>query len=507
MSTAASDPAVLVRGLRKQYDSTRALDGVDLTLERAEIHGVIGPNGAGKSTLVKSLAGLVRPDSGEILIDGVPVHFDGPQAAHTSGLAFVHQQLLVAPRMSVLDNIYLGLDTPARFKWVDKGAMRRRLAPTLERMGVTLDLNESIEELSVTQQRFVMIARALLIDARVIVLDEPTASLDRDEVARLFEVLRELRGLGIAILFISHRLGEVLDLCDQVTIIRDGKTRATARAVDLTASDLLRHMGVEHEPHDGTSRVNLGSGAEVLSVAGLTGPGLPRPLSFEVRSGEIVGLAGVVGSGRTRLAKTLVGVIPRTAGNVTINGTRAAGKSLSQSARAGLVLLPENRTRHGLSLAMTVRENVTLGVLPAVYRRSPFGTRRRRVEREMAIKLLTRVGLDESRLESETGALSGGMQQRVMFAKTLAADARVMILDEPTQGVDIATKLSLYELIRDIAADGRGLVVISSELDELVELCDRILCMREGQITAELLGPGLTPSRIIDALWSHREAA
>jgi ABC-type sugar transport system ATPase subunit len=489
MTAAAISTAVSARGLRKRYGSTQALAGVDVDLQRGEIHGVIGPNGAGKSTFVKILAGVVAPDEGEISLDGRPAALERPQDALAHGLAFVHQQLLVAPGMTVLDNIFVGLDTPVRLRRVDKPAMRRRLAPVLERMKVELDVDVPIEQLSVTQQRFTMIARALLVDARVIVLDEPTASLDIAEVQRLFDVLRELRSQGIAVLFISHRLGEVLELCDRVTVLRDGRTQSTSSAAQLTMADLLRAMGAEEELSAADQVHDVRGAPPLLRVRELTAEGLPRPISFDVHAGEIVGLAGVVGSGRSRLAKTLVGIHPRLSGVVAAPG--------------GMVLMPENRAVQGISLRLKVRENVTLGILPRVFRRGPLGTRRRRHEIALASRLLDRVGLDPARLEDETGSLSGGMQQRVMFARVLAADAQVAVLDEPTQGVDIATKLSLHRLIRSLAEAGRALIVISSEFEELVALSDRIICLNEGRIAAELTAPGLTPGRIINALWKE----
>jgi ABC-type sugar transport system ATPase subunit len=500
--------AITVRGVAKRYGSTQALSGVDLELRPGEIHGLIGPNGAGKSTLVKILAGVVRPDAGEIAIGGRVVRIERPADALGAGLSFVHQQLLVAPGLSVLDNIFVGLDTPVRLRRVDRKAMRRKIAPVLDLMQVDLDLGESIERLSVTEQRFMMIARALYVDARTIVLDEPTASLDVAEVESLFRVLRQLRAQGFTVLFISHRLGEVLDLCDRITVLRDGRTTSTRSAGELEHDDLLRAMGAEDElPRPSDSAGTVDERPEVLTVRGLTAPHLSGPISFGVRAGEIVGLAGVVGSGRSRLAKALVGVIRRTGGEVIVEGTRPAGDGPGQSGTAGVVLLPENRAADGLSLAMKVRENVTLGVLPQVYRRSPLGTRRRARERALAADLLERVGLDPGRMEAYTSSLSGGMQQRVMFAKALAADARIVVLDEPTQGVDVATKQSLHHLIRQMADDGRGIVVISSELEELVALSDRVLCLHEGRITHELAAPGLTPGRIINALWDQREAA
>jgi ABC-type sugar transport system ATPase subunit len=469
------------RALGRSFGGVRALDGVSLSVARGTVHAVIGENGAGKSTLGRILAGSLRPDAGEVRLDGSPVRWSGPRDALRAGVAMVHQELAVCPDLSVAETIALGR-WPRRGPFIDRPAMRARAARLLDEIGARLDVLAPLRSLSVAQVQSVQIAVALGTGARVLVLDEPTSALSEAEAGRLLELVEALRARGSTIVYVSHRLPEVLRLADVITVLRDGRHVATLQRGEATAEGLVRLMvGRELLAAPAAGRA---PGGTLLDVQGLSSPGLFRDVSFDVRVGEIVGLAGLVGAGRSEVARALFGLDPRARGRVTVAGRPMPPRSPRAAMAAGLALLPEDRQRQGLILGWDARRNWSLPRL-AAFRRGPLLDRG--AESRAAAAALADADV-RGDLEAPVAALSGGNQQKVALAKWLAVGARVLIADEPTRGVDVGAKAAIHQRLRAVADEGRSVLLVSSELPELLALADRVLVLRAGQLVAELPG-------------------
>ncbi len=475
---------------------------MSLELRTGEVHGLVGANGAGKSTLIRILAGLTQPDRGHITLDGAAVEIATPHRAAGLGMSFIHQELTFVPGMTVLQNIMLGLPKRTRLGLVDWRATARDVAPVAARVGIAAPLFASVKGLAAAEYWLINICRALIRKARLIVMDEPTASLSAAESERLFAIVGELTRSGVAVLYVSHRLDEILRLCRRVTAFRDGRSVAHLEHGDLTRAALVEAIvGGGVEP---TTRAVSGSreGDVVLRVAGLTRRPRVDGVSLALRQGEVLGIGGLVGAGRTELVRLIYGADRPDGGTMALAGVPFAPRNPAAAVRAGLGLVPEERRAQGLLLRKSVAFNLQLANLARITRGPLIDAARRRtlsmaVVRDLAIKT---PGLD-----TPVGRLSGGNQQKVVIGRWLLRSPKVLMLDEPTRGVDVGARGEIHRLIRELAAQGMAVLVISSEADELPDLCDRVLVMAEGHIVRELAGAAVTRTAIIEA--SYAKAA
>lgn len=487
----------MLSAVTKRYPGVTALDAVDLTIEAGAVHAVVGENGAGKSTLLKIVAGAARPDAGEIRWDGAPVTFASPRDALRRGITVIYQELALVPALGADANIFLGMERVRRGV-LAAGVMRDAAAKALAELGLFIDPSQPVARLSVAQRQLVELARALVRDARLVALDEPTATLSAHEVAHLAEQIERLTSKGIAVIFVSHRLDEVRRFASRITVLRDGRRVWTGTTPEVDEPTLIRHMvgrDVAYRRHPpGGGRAP--DPTPVLDVRGLTRAPAFHGVSFTLRPGEIVGMAGLVGAGRTDVARALAGIAPWAAGAVTLAGAPYRPRTPRDAIAGGIAYLPEDRQRDGLVLRFNVRENVTL---PVLHRFSARGriqlAKERNAAREAAIAVDLRPAPPD--VERRTAELSGGNQQKVVVAKWLLTDARVIVFDEPTRGVDVGAKVDLHRQIRSLADAGKAVLLISSELPELLALADRVLVMRAGRIAGELAGDTLTAERVM----------
>ncbi len=493
-AVAAAPARASLRGISKRFGATQALDDVSFDLAAGEVHALVGENGAGKSTLVKILAGVHQPDSGSMRLDGNLITLDGPADARTKGIAVVHQEPRLFPDLSVAENVFLGHAPRGRFGSIDWARMRRATEMVFAELGVRLDPSGPVRGLSIADQQLIEIAKSLSLESRVLVLDEPTASLSLHEVERLFTIVRGLRDRGVAVLFVSHRLDEVFKLCDRATVLRDGMHVVTAPTAELTTADLIRHMvgrAVSLFP-----KADATVGDVLLHVDGLSRGTTFRDVSFTVRAGEIVGFAGLVGAGRSEVARVLFGVDRSDAGRVRLEGADVAFRSPSEALHAGMAYLPEDRHQDGLILDFSIASNVSLPILRRLF---PRLLTRASVERGLAQGYADQLRVRMTGVDQLASSLSGGNQQKVVLAKWLATKPRVLILDEPTRGIDIGAKVEVHRIISDLATSGLGIVMISSDLPEVLAMSDRILVFHEGRITAEIARADADEERVMVA--------
>ncbi|MFB4308163.1 sugar ABC transporter ATP-binding protein [Actinomadura sp. GTD37] len=498
--TGADTALASLRGLRKSYPGVQAIRHVDLDLRAGEITGLVGKNGAGKSTLIKVLAGLVRPDAGTIHIDGRPAQLGSPADAARHGLAFVHQELALVPHLSVAENVLLGLGYPARGRTlVHWPRVYREAAKVLARLDIAIDPRRPTHSLSIAEQRLVMLARALAAQARLIVLDEPTASLSSAEIEHLFRVVRALRGDGVGTVFVSHRLDEILDLTERVVVMRDGSVVGDFATAALDREKLITAISGPSAAARPARRLprSADAGEEVLRVEHVSRPPVLTDVTLSIRAGEVVGLAGLAGAGRTELARIIFGVDRPGAGTVSVRGRAVRPGRLRQALRRGIVLLPEDRRHQGNVLDFGVRSNITLATLRKHRRTARLALPSRRSERVAARQMVERLNIGTASVEQAVRSLSGGNQQKVVLAKWLRHGAEVFLFDEPTHGVDVEGKQEIYAIMRELADEGRAVMFISSEFAELVEVCDRVVVLRDGRIAAEL-DAGLSESLILE---------
>jgi rhamnose transport system ATP-binding protein len=473
-------PVVELRDVKKAFGGVHALRGVDLVLEPGEVHSLVGENGAGKSTLVRIMGGIHQPDEGTILVDGEPTHLGGPGDAKARGIAIIHQEPALFPDLDVAENIFMGRQPRDRYKRIDWKAMYREVGELLGSLGVKLDPRTPVQGLSVADQQLVEIAKSLSLNARVVVMDEPTAALSSREVERLFGIVRDLRDRGVAVVYISHRLEEVFALSDTITVLRDGAHVVTNPAKEMDTVGLIRHM-VGRELDDLFPKEEAEIGAPVLQVRGLTREGVFHDVGFELRRGEILGFAGLVGAGRSEVVRALFGIDPLDAGEVFLDGAAVRIRSASEAVAAGLAFVPEDRQHQGLVLEMAIADNATLPFLRRLT--NWIGLLDRKRERAVATEYTQRLQVKAGGLDLPVGTLSGGNQQKVVLAKWLATDPKVLILDEPTRGIDIGTKAEVHRIVSRLAAQGLAIVLISSELPEVLAMSDRVLVMHEGRVT------------------------
>ncbi len=466
----------------KSFGAVTALGDGSITLLAGEAHALVGENGAGKSTLVKILGGVHRPDSGTLTIDGREVAFTGPSDAQAAGVAIIYQEPSLFPDLSVAENIFMGRQPLGGGRRIDRRAMQRAAAAIFAELGVALDPARPARGLSVADQQIVEIAKALSFDAQVLVMDEPTAALTTVEVLRLFTVIETLRARGAAVLFISHRLEEVFACCQRVTIMRDGRFVRTAGVAEVTVDDIIRSM-VGRDLDALFPKTDTEAGKVVLEVRGLNRTGKFHDIDFDVRAGEIVALAGLVGAGRSEVARAVFGIDKRTSGTVRLDGHDLPNGNARAAMAAGMALVPEDRRQQGLVMDMGIDQNVALGSLS---RLSHLGLILRSNERALAATWAPRLQLKFGRMRDAVSTLSGGNQQKVVLGKWLAREPKLLIIDEPTRGIDVGTKAEVHRILDGLVADGMAVLMISSELPEVLGMADRVLVLREGRLTASL---------------------
>ncbi|MEV3988029.1 sugar ABC transporter ATP-binding protein [Streptomyces sp. NPDC049837] len=475
-----TDELLRVEGVRKAFPGVVALDGVDFELRPGEVHVLLGENGAGKSTLIKVLSGAHRPDSGRVLVDGREVRIHTAQDAERLGIATIHQEFNLVPDLTVAENIFLGRQ-PRRFGLIDRRRMEAEAGELLRRVGVRVPPKARVRELGIAHRQMVEIAKALSLEARVLIMDEPTAVLTSDEVDKLFGIVRQLREDGVGIVFITHHLDEIAALGDRVTVLRDG--RSVGRVAASGPEDELVRLMVGRAIGRQYPRERPEPGPPLLSVRGLTRDGVFHDVGFDVHAGEVVGLAGLVGAGRTEVARAVFGADPYDAGAVHVRGERLAAGDVVAAMGAGLGLVPEDRKGQGLVLDASVQENLGLVTLRSMTR---AGLVDRAAQRTAAARIAERLGVRMAGLDQHVRTLSGGNQQKVVIGKWLLAGTRVLILDEPTRGIDVGAKVEIYRLINELTAAGHAVLMISSDLPEVLGMSDRVLVMAQGRIAGEL---------------------
>ncbi|MGP2492003.1 sugar ABC transporter ATP-binding protein [Mesorhizobium sp. PUT5] len=480
-------------GISKGFPGVQALSDVSFSLAAGEVHALMGENGAGKSTLIKILCGVQPPDSGQILIDGKPVTVGSPVEARALGIAPVHQELHLEPYLSVAENIFLGCQPRTRFGTIDWKGMVAAARGILDELGVGLDATAEVGRLSIAERQVVAIARAVSTRARIMIFDEPTSSLTRRETELLLSLIRRLRGQGIGIVYVSHRMEEIFDLCDRVTVFRDGRYVSTGRVAETSLDQLIRAI-VGRDIVALPMKATAIPGKTLLDVCGLSKKGLLHDISFSLRSGEIVGLSGLVGSGRTELARTIFGDITPDSGEILVDGTPVARGGPRAAIAAGIGLVPEDRKDQGLVVDLSVMANVGMPSLGVLGR---FGVLSRRRERRLAEDYVKRLAIRTPTVGQKAMFLSGGNQQRVVIAKWLATRPKVLIVDEPTRGVDVGAKSEIHALLRSLASEGMAILMISSDLPEVLAVSDRILVMNNGRISGELSGDAVTQEQVM----------
>ncbi|HEX5435830.1 MAG TPA: sugar ABC transporter ATP-binding protein [Gemmatimonadaceae bacterium] len=516
---------LVAQSLVKRYPGVLALDGVSITVRGSEVHAVAGENGAGKSTLMQLLSGAITPDGGTITVDGREVRFASPHDAHALGIRMIHQELSLVPELSVAENIFLGAE-PARRGMVDRARQRREARAVLDRLGQTsLDTDARIDDLSLAARQMTEIAKSVSQRARVLIMDEPTAILAHEETEALFAVIAQLSAEGVAIVYISHRLEEIFRIASRVTVLRDGRLVTSASLGELSRGEIVRLM-VGRELSAGYPRATQPPGEEILRVERLSS-GPVRDATLALRRGEIVGLVGLVGAGRTELARAIFGAEPTTAGAMFVDGAPYRPRSPHDAIAAGLALLPEDRKRQGLVLEATIRENTSLPSLRALVRAgmaraaaavrgrpasampvlSRAGVVNRARERGEVTRWVEALKVRTPSVERPARQLSGGNQQKVVVARWLLAHSHILLVDEPTRGIDVGAKAEIYALMRRLADEGAAILMISSDLPEALGMADRLLVMRGGRIVGELSRAEATPERVASLILGESSAA
>ncbi len=483
-------PVVRLQSISKQFPGVLAVDDVSLDIYAGEVHVVAGENGAGKSTLMKLLSQVERPTRGTVTIGGQVVHVAGPHHAQSLGIAMVDQEFALAPHLSIAQNLFLGRE-PARLGFVDRRSELRQARELLKRVGLRIDPRRLVSTLPVAEQQLVEITKALAIDAKLVIMDEPTATLTGQEIDKLFSVIRDLTSRGIAILYISHRLEEIFRIGDRVTVMRDGKVVDTLPRADIDEKKLIRLM-VGRDIANLYPKPQVEIKEVVLRVEGITRTHVLQNCSFEVHAGEILGFAGLVGAGRTELARAIFGADRIDAGTIELDGRVRRIRSPQDAIAAGIGYLTEDRKKEGLALTLGIDQNITLVNMPAFAGVLNLGQ-----ERRIAIRERDQLKIRTPSVQRRVNVLSGGNQQKVIVARWLETKARVLFFDEPTRGIDVGAKAEIFELIGRLAGEGRAIIIISSYLPELLNMCDRILVLHEGQIAGELSRAQFSEERVI----------
>jgi rhamnose transport system ATP-binding protein len=503
MPPEAQPPILEMQHISKRFAATQALNDVSFVLRPGEVHALLGENGAGKSTLIKIISGVHKPDSGTILLEGQSVSFNNPRDAQGRGIATIYQELSLYPDLTVAENIFMG-HAPRRklgpVSMLDWGSMFARARELLESLNITdLDVRRKVGTLTVGNRQRVEIAKALSLNARVLIMDEPTAALTEADVQRLFEIVRLLKARGVAVVYISHRLAEVFEICDQVTVLRDGHYIDSKPVSATTEADLVSMM-VGRTIDNLFPKTEAPIGQPVLEVRGLLRKPMTKGVSLTVRAGEILGLAGLVGSGRSELAQVIFGFTPAEGGEIRIDGKTVSVRNPGEAMKHGIAYVPEDRGTQGLVRQMRVRENVSLTVLRSLMQ---GGFINGRVERALAQEKVKELGVRTPSIEQVVGRLSGGNQQKIVVSKWLATKPRVLIMDEPTRGIDVGAKAEIHRLMCELAAQGMAIIMISSELPEVLGMSDRVLVMRGGKVVAEFSRAQATQQEVVTAMMSE----
>lgn len=497
----STDYALSMKGITKTFPGVKALSNVNFAVKFGTVHAVVGENGAGKSTLMKVLSGSYQPTSGTIEVGGAEARLRRPADAQALGIRMVHQELNLVPDLTVAENIYLGR-MPGKWGFLDKNEMLQKATAVLQEQETAIDPQEMLGNLSISQQQLVEIAKAYAANPRIIVLDEPTSSLSEHETAALFRILRKMRDAGIAIVYISHRLKEVLEIADEVTVLRDGSMIETRPIAGISASEMIQLM-VGREVSNVFPKSPAKIGEPVLRVNSISDGANFRDVSFDVRAGEILGLIGLVGAGRTEVARAIFGLSGIVEGSLTLNDKEVVINSPAEAVKAGIAYVPEDRKGDGIIPGMSIRENISLPVLKSLTR---LGWIKRNADRTLADQYVKQFSISPPDPERRVNLLSGGNQQKSVIAKWLAAKPSVLILDEPTRGVDVGAKAEIHNIIGQLVANGMAVVMISSELPEVLGVCDRIVVMRDGQASPPIDRQDLTEERIM-ALATGEEVA
>ena len=495
-------PILEAREVTKRFPGVLALDRVSFQLTSGEVHALVGENGAGKSTLIKVLTGVYQPDEGQVFFAGEEVSFASPRDSQTAGISTIYQEINLIPMRSVAQNVFLGREPRSRFGLLDADRMNREAAEILERYGIRVNVTAPLHSLGLGTQQMVAIARAVSLDARAVIMDEPTSSLEAREVETLFRVIRQLREENVGVVYVSHHLDELYEICERVTVLRDGKLVHTGELSELSKLQLIATMlgrelaeverhatgfGEQHEVED----------EPVLRATGLTRRHLLHDVSLDVRPGEVVGLAGLLGAGRSETAKAIFGAQPIDSGEVEVGGKEIKTGSPPAAIKAGVAFLPEDRKSEGIIPGLSVRENI---VAAAMSRLSRAGLVSEKAQNELVERFIERLEIKTSSPDQLVGELSGGNQQKVMLARWLCLNPKVLILDEPTRGIDVGAKAEVQHLIDELAEDGLGVIMISSELEEVVEGSDRVVVLRNGAVAGTLSGDDISEERLMEML-------
>ncbi len=483
-SEQAIPPLLEIRGIRKAFPGVVALDNVSFRLRRGTVHALMGENGAGKSTLMKIIAGVYTPDQGEILLDGKPVTMKEPVDALMQGIAMIHQELNLMPHMTVAENIWITREPRNRFGFVDHQELRRRTQALFDRLNIDIDPETEIQTLSVASRQMVEIAKAVSWNSDVLIMDEPTSALTEKEVAHLFEIIRSLRAEGKGIIYITHKMNELFEIADEFSVFRDGKYIATCASSDVTRDDIIRMM-VGREITQMFPKETVPIGEVVLSVRNLTLDGVFHDVSFDIRAGEILGLAGLVGSGRSNVAETLFGVTPASSGSIVIRGQQMVIDQPAKAMAAGMAFLTEDRKDTGCFLCLDIQENMELAVLNSRYV-NRFGFVQSGQLAKDCIDMSRRLRVKTPHMQETIQNLSGGNQQKVLVGRWLLTNPSILILDEPTRGIDVGAKAEIHRLVSELAGQGVAILMISSEMPEVLGMSDRVAVMHEGRITGIL---------------------
>lgn len=501
------DTLLEITDLKKQFGGIQALKGVGMSVAPGEIHGLVGANGAGKSTLIRVLAGIVNPDGGVIKLNDREVNIRDPQHARELGLSFIHQELNLVPKFNGLQNLTLGLPKPKKFGFVDWPAMRRQVQPVIDRMGISFPLDVPAEDLSVAEQWLLSIGRALVLRSRLIAMDEPTASLSPDEVDHLFRVIRDLSSDNIAVIYVTHRLHEIETLCHRVTVLKDGQKVAELGRSELKRDELVKAIvgEITVRNRSSTASSERAFGQEVLSVRDLTQRPKVLSVSFELHAGEILGLGGLVGAGRTELVRLLFGLEKRESGEILIDGRPVKIAGPHDAMRHGMGLIPEERRTQGLMLLKSISFNMNITDLRSLRTMPLLPFVNLRNGRARATDMAKRLELKAGSMDDPARTLSGGNQQKVVIGKWLIRRPRILILDEPTRGVDIGARAEIYGIIRELASSGTAILLVSSDVEELVEICDRVLVMVEGRTAGTIEKDDISEENILRLSYAHGE--
>ncbi|WP_068675046.1 sugar ABC transporter ATP-binding protein [Oceanobacillus sp. Castelsardo] len=484
---------ILMENIHKAFGANKVLEGVNFELEPGEIHALMGENGAGKSTLMNILTGLFHQDQGKITIDGKETKFSDSKQAEEAGLAFIRQELNIWPQMTVLENLFIGKEKRNALGVLKEKEMKTLADDVFKRLNISIPLNKEAGKCSVGEQQMIEIAKALMLDAEVIIMDEPTAALTDREIRMLFKIMKELTATGVSLVYISHRMEENFEMCDRITVMRDGVSVATSFIKDTSFDEIVKQM-VGRELEDRYPERNPKYGETVMEVKGLTRAGVFEDIHFSIKEGEILGVSGLMGAGRTEIMRALFGIDPYDRGEIIMNGKPISIKNPSSAAKQGLAFITEDRKDEGLVLDFSIRENIALTNLESF---APNGVVKEKDEKQFVNMMVERLKVKTASHETKAGNLSGGNQQKVVIAKWVGTSPKVLIMDEPTRGIDVGAKREIYNLMNELTERGLAIIMVSSDLPEVLGMSDRILVIHEGKISGELSKEEATQEKIM----------